>query len=787
MRHLLTSVRLIPYSALLVAPLLACSPSADPANTATVRSALNVTLADCDIAKLAMAIDDANTAGAGPHVITLKAGCTYSATAINNYWYGPTALPAIASDITIDGTQQGAIIERSTGAPDMRLFFVAGATLPPKQAGKLALKNVTLRNGQAKGGNSATAQWTGGGGMGAGGAVYVNGELSLMGVTVTSNTARGGSSGDAAGTPNYTGGGGMGGASAAGGGGFRSATGNDGGGGVAGTEGGKAGGAGGTSATTGEAGGNASMTDGGNGGGTRGLGGAGAQDTGGTAGSAGDGGGGGADELCGGGGGAGFGGDGGNGTNVMDQCGGGGAFGGGGAQFRGGGGVGGGGGAGGLGGGGGFGGGGGAGQDGGGFGGFGGGGGAGNKPPTRAGGFGAGSASYDTTATGGGGLGAGGAIFVHLGTLRVVNSTLTGNTATGGSAGLNGGNAVGNGGSGYGGAIFNLNGTVELTNATVANNNVQAGSGTSGGSADGSDVFNLSYGGGNPTATVTLKNSILANAPGTVKNLVQVQETGTATTTAGAENIIMSVTNTGGTLTNTARTTDPQLGTLADNGGPNQTLLPAAASVADDSGDPTVCNGTLVGSLDQRGIRRIDQKCTVGAVELSSQGKTCTAAADCGTGFCVDGRCCDTACGDSNTSDCQACSVAAGASTDGTCSLLGSATTCRAAAGVCDVAEQCSGTSAACPADGVAPAMQVCRPATNAADVAEVCDGTTVNCPADTGTTNNLKVVLIGGGFGCSAADGTRSQAQPVGFFATLLGLGALLFARRGRRQDQGA
>ena len=201
--------------------------------------------------------------------------------------------------------------------------------------------------------------------------------------------------------------------------------------------------------------------------------------------------------------------------------------------------------------------------------------------------------------------------------------------------------------------------------------------------------------------------------------------------------------------------------------------------MADDSGDPTVCNGTLVSSLDQRGIRRIDQKCTVGAVELSSQGKTCTAAADCGTGFCVDGRCCDTACGDSNTSDCQACSVAAGASTDGTCSLLGTATTCRPAAGVCDVAEQCSGTAAACPADAVAPAMQVCRPATSAADVAEVCDGTMVNCPADTGTTNNLKVVLIGGGFGCSAADGTRSQAQPVGFFATLLGLGAALCSPR--------
>ena len=197
MRHLLTSVRLIPTRPSSSRRSWRALPR--PITPARVRCdrPWNVTLADCDIAKLAMAIDDANTAGAGPHVITLKAGCTYSAMTINNYWYGPTALPAIASDITIDGTQQGAIIERNTGAPDMRLFFVAGATLPPNQAGKLALKNVTLRNGQAKGRQQCHGQVDRRRRHGAGGAVYVNGELSLMGVTVTSNTARGGgSSGD---------------------------------------------------------------------------------------------------------------------------------------------------------------------------------------------------------------------------------------------------------------------------------------------------------------------------------------------------------------------------------------------------------------------------------------------------------------------------------------------------------------------------------------------------------------------------------------------------------------
>jgi hypothetical protein len=83
--------------------------------------------------------------------------------------------------------------------------------------------------------------------------------------------------------------------------------------------------------------------------------------------------------------------------------------------------------------------------------------------------------------------------------------------------------------------------------------------------------------------------------------------------------------------------------------------------------------------------------------------------------------------------------------------------------------------------------MQVCRPANGATDSAEVCDGQSVDCPADGGPTGTpTKVVLIGGGFGCSAADGRGSQAQPAGLLAALLGLGALFVARRGRRQGQG-
>ncbi len=115
-------------------------------------------------------------------------------------------------------------------------------------------------------------------------------------------------------------------------------------------------------------------------------------------------------------------------------------------------------------------------------------------------------------------------------------------------------------------------------------------------------------------------------------------------------------------------------------------------------------------------------------------GTSCTTSVECGSGHCVDGVCCDTACG-GGASDCQACSVAAGATTDGTCGFLPATTVCRAAAGDCDLAESCSGTAAACPANGYAPATTVCR-ASGCADGVQtseaLCSGLGVTCPDST-------------------------------------------------------
>jgi hypothetical protein len=74
-------------------------------------------------------------------------------------------------------------------------------------------------------------------------------------------------------------------------------------------------------------------------------------------------------------------------------------------------------------------------------------------------------------------------------------------------------------------------------------------------------------------------------------------------------------------------------------------------------------------------------------------GATCTMGTDCASGFCTDGVCCNVACGASDPNDCQACSVAAGATTDGTCRLLPSGTTCDDAS-LCTSGDACNATGA---------------------------------------------------------------------------------------------
>lgn len=141
------------------------------------------------------------------------------------------------------------------------------------------------------------------------------------------------------------------------------------------------------------------------------------------------------------------------------------------------------------------------------------------------------------------------------------------------------------------------------------------------------------------------------------------------------------------------------------------------------------------------GVRGDDRALSeVGSVRVFSiypalaPGGSCASGAECTTDLCVDGVCCTSACG-AGVADCQACSVAAGGTIDGTCTALGAAvaalTICRGAAGACDVEEVCSPTSMTCPTNVLVSGGTTCRMSTAPCDRRETCDGTSVACPVD--------------------------------------------------------
>ncbi len=132
-------------------------------------------------------------------------------------------------------------------------------------------------------------------------------------------------------------------------------------------------------------------------------------------------------------------------------------------------------------------------------------------------------------------------------------------------------------------------------------------------------------------------------------------------------------------------------------------------------------NNCATNGICQPGCATADKDC------LKQSGATCAAASECQSGSCVEGMCCNTACAGA----CQACSVAAGGRINGICTIKAAGATCRAAAGSCDVAETCNGTSTTCPADTIRPALTVCRPSTGPCDNEERCTGSSGACPTD--------------------------------------------------------
>ncbi|MCL4823842.1 MAG: hypothetical protein KJZ57_06445, partial [Anaerolineales bacterium] len=189
------------------------------------------------------------------------------------------------------------------------------------------------------------------------------------------------------------------------------------------------------------------------------------------------------------------------------------------------------------------------------------------------------------TATGPGDtFGQGGAIYFGFGTLNIYNSAISGN----GSASYT--NA--------GGALYVHDANVTIKNSAIADNLM--------------DTSDPGYHGGGMlinNSTLSLFNSILAN---NAKDDCYTEE---GLTIAQNVNNLVEVSVGCGTPSLTA---DPNLGPLADNGGPTWTRALLPGSPAIDAGDASSCLAT-----DQRGIIRPQGvRCDIGSFELEQYSRT---------------------------------------------------------------------------------------------------------------------------------------------------------------------
>ncbi len=220
----------------------------------------------------------------------------------------------------------------------------------------------------------------------------------------------------------------------------------------------------------------------------------------------------------------------------------------------------------------------------------------------------------------------GGAIYSTSGTVTVENSTFTINSA-----------------GGMGGAIYVASGTLNVSNSTFNRN---------GSAAEGSAIFNAAaatavnnstFSGNrilNPSASGTIANTSsatvtsstfsanekynLANAGGgamTVRNTIlddKDDKNCTGTIINGGNNIDSGTTCAWAANDGSLSSTDPKLGTLADNGGPTESIALQPGSPAVDAvlfNAPNECP-----DADQRGIPRPQgAACDIGAYEATRQ------------------------------------------------------------------------------------------------------------------------------------------------------------------------
>ena len=253
----------------------------------------------------------------------------------------------------------------------------------------------------------------------------------------------------------------------------------------------------------------------------------------------------------------------------------------------------------------------------GGFGGGGGGGGAGGGGAAAgAAGFGGGAGSVggvapsDTGGGGGGGAGLGGGIFSNGGSVVLVNDTFTANSAIGGGGGT--GWNYGHAGSGMGGAVFMHNGTLSATFDTFSADVVTNGDSTSG---DASEIYIVAD---FAAASAQLIDDILGQSGTSLTADIDSSDinTGTGPSFSGSTNNLVTNNGPGGLPGAAFVGGDPELGPLASNGGPTDTMALLNGSPAFMAGtyayDPI--SDDLI-TTDQRGDTRPLPTPSIGAYD----------------------------------------------------------------------------------------------------------------------------------------------------------------------------
>ena len=208
--------------------------------------------------------------------------------------------------------------------------------------------------------------------------------------------------------------------------------------------------------------------------------------------------------------------------------------------------------------------------------------------------------------------GSGGGILSLGGDVTVNNSTLTNNIAEGLQYAAGGGICL------YQGGVLSVSNSTFVGNQAIFGGGISASFGVSAKISNSTFSGNHAHeiGGGifhTVTPTLTLNNSILANNTAVIASTANL---GSFSTRIGSHNLIEGWNGAGLTGTITA---DPNLGPLANYGGPTWTMPLLPGSPAINAGNASVPGG--VPATDQRGMPRINGgNIDIGAFETSGAG-----------------------------------------------------------------------------------------------------------------------------------------------------------------------